>query len=159
MVVLPNLDLPFNLSPATLNLMPLPRFSLQQLSRLGSKCLGFIGLIVFPGCGHINVMGRTIPDSEYQAMYDAAIAREKNHLEPEGVHDEFEKIPSWDQYWCTIGGASAAPPTAQSTRLRQYIVAKRRTLGLKQLTCGIECKSGDLNPKHYYTPGDPRIFQ
>jgi hypothetical protein len=139
--------------------MSLQRLILQKLRRLGLRCLGLLGMSALTGCGHVNVMGRNIPDSEHKAGYDAAIAREKNHMEPEGVHDEFGKIPSWDQYWCTIGGASATPPTAQSTRLRRYIIAKRRGLGLKELTCGTEYKSGDFNPKLYYTPGDPRIFQ
>ena len=107
----------------------------------------------------MNVMGRNVSDSEYIALYDGAIARERNHMEPEGVHDEHGKIPSWNEYWCTIGGASASPSTAQSRRMKRYIIEKRRALGLKELTCGIEYKLGDSNPGHYYSAGDPRIFQ
>jgi len=134
-------------------------FLSRRLSRFVLRCLGIGVSLALGGCGPINVMGRNVPDSEYFALYDAGIAREKNHLEPDGVHDEHGRIPSWNEYWCTIGGATASPSTPQSRRMRRYIVEKRRALGLKELTCGMEYKPGDSNPGHYYAPGDPRIFQ
>ncbi len=123
----------------------------------------------FAGCvGRINVMGRDVPESEYMALYDSAIAREKLHLEPNLGHDEKGRIPSWDQFWCTIGGTTAMPPTAQTRRLKKYIIAKRRSLGLPELTCGLDYEpsgtganagSGSFRPDRYFKPGDPRIFQ
>jgi len=139
--------------------MPDPGSILRRLGRFFLRFLGIAVSLALGGCGPINVVGRSVPDSEYIALYDSAIAREKNHLEPEGVHDEHERIPSWNEFWCTIGGASASPSTAQSRRMRRYIIEKRRALGLKELTCGMEYKPGDSNPSHCYAHGDPRIFQ
>jgi hypothetical protein len=44
---------------------------------------GTLALLV-AACAPINVMGRNVPDSEYQALYDREIAREKSGLKPDG---------------------------------------------------------------------------
>jgi hypothetical protein len=85
------------------------------------------------GC-HINVMGRSVPDSEYQAMYDADIAREKNGQKPSGGHDEHGRVPSWNEYWRSFVGPNPVPPTAQSRRMKRYIIEHRRAAGLPELT-------------------------
>src|SRR4051812_12889458 len=131
--------------------------------------LGLLGTGFSVGCmGRINVMGRDVPESEYRASYDALIAREKQGLEPTGAHDEHGRIPSWDQFWCNMGGTTAVPPTAQSRRLKRYIIEKRRALGLKELTCGLDYipsgrgpngAPGSFRPDRFFKPGDPRIFQ
>ena len=85
-------------------------------------------------CSPINVMGRSLPDQEYIALYDAGIAREKSELKPNGVHDEYGRVPSWNEYWRTIGGTNPVPPTAQSRRLKRYIIEHRRAAGLPELS-------------------------
>jgi len=139
--------------------MPNSRFFPRRLGRFVLRGLGLAFSVALGGCGPINVMGHNIGDSEYIALYDAGIAREKNHMEPDGVHDEHGRVPSWNEYWRTIGGAQATPSTAQSRRMRRYIIEKRRALGLKELTSGIKYKPGGSPFDHYYAPGDPRIFQ
>ena len=113
-------------------------------------------------------MGRDIPDSEFRATYDQNIARERQHLEPTEAHDEKGRIPSWDQYWCTAGGLSTNPSTAQSRRLKRYVVTQRRAAGLRELTntgdfdpgsTRPDGPPGSVRPDHYYPSGDPRIFQ
>lgn len=83
----------------------------------------------------MNVLGRSVPDSEYIALYDSEIAREVKGLPPSGGHDENGKPFSWDETWCTIGPTRTEPPTAQSRRMKQYIISHRRALGLPELTC------------------------
>lgn len=102
-----------------------------------SASVSVVGILalVMPACSGINVMGRSVPDSEYIALYDGAMAREKSGLKPTGVHDEHGGLPSWDEYWCTIGGTGAVPSTAQSRRLKRYIIEHRRALGLPKLSC------------------------
>ena len=105
----------------------------------GMKCLllPFLAAILswmMSGCSPINVMGRSVPDSEYHALYDRGIAREKNGLKPD-ARDEHGRVISWDEYWCTIGGTSAVPPTAGTRRLKRYIISHRRALGLPELSC------------------------
>lgn len=85
-------------------------------------------------CSPINVMGRNVSDQEYIALYDAGIAREKSGLKPSGVHDEYGRVPSWNEYWRTIGGTNPIPPTAQSRRLKRYIIEHRRAAGLPELS-------------------------
>ena len=85
-------------------------------------------------CSPINVMGRNVSDREYIALYDAGIAREKSGLKPGGVHDEYGRVPSWNEYWRTIGGTNPIPPTAQSRRLKRYIIEHRRAAGLPELS-------------------------
>ncbi len=67
------------------------------------RLAGIVALAA-PACSRINVMGRNVPDNEYIALYNRAMAREKNGLKPTGVHDENGGLPSWGEYWCTIGG-------------------------------------------------------
>lgn len=129
--------------------------------------LGLLGCLLLAGCiGKINVMGRNIPDSEYKASYDLDITREKQGLEPAGAHDEHGRIPSWDQFWCTVGGTSDVTKPARSRRLKRYIIKKRRAAGLRGLSSRMsfiytESNSDSWPPMfdHYYKPGDPRIFQ
>ena len=93
----------------------------------------FAGMM--PACSPmINVMGRSVPDSEYKASYDAEIAREKSGLKPSGAHDEYGRVPSWNEFWFTIAGPGATTPTAQSRRIKNYILKRRRSEGLPELT-------------------------
>ena len=85
-------------------------------------------------CAPMNVMGRSVPDQEYIVLYDAGIAREKSGLKPDGAHDEYGRVPSWNEYWRTIGGTNPVPPTAQSRRLKRYIIEHRRAAGLPELS-------------------------
>lgn len=103
-------------------------------ARLSLILAGIVALAA-TACSPINVLGRSVPDSEYIAMYNQDMAREKNGLKPTGVHDENGNLPSWDEFWCTIGGTGAVPPTAQSRRLKRYIIEHRRALGLPELSC------------------------
>ena len=137
--------------------MKFPARLLRRMLPFAASCfLGAIGA----GClGHINVLGRDVPDSEHHAFYDIQIAREKQGLEPE-EHNEHGRIPSWDQFWCNVGGTSIMPPTAQSRRLRRYIIERRRAAGLRELSCGREgYDRNNYRSDHFYKPGDPRIFQ
>ncbi len=88
---------------------------------------------LLPGCAHINVMGRKVTDGEYKAIYDADIEREKKGLLPGGAHDEFGRAPSWSEYWRIYAGPNPVPPTAQSRRLKRYIINRRRAEGLPEL--------------------------
>jgi len=108
------------------------------MSRLLLPSLAVVLAYVVSACSPINVMGRSVPDSEYTALYDRGIAREKSGLKPDDAHDEHGKPPTWDEYWCTIGGTGAVPPTAQSRRLKRYIITHRRALGLPELSCARE---------------------
>ena len=92
-------------------------------------------LSLLSACTPINVMGRNVPESEYRAMYDADMAREKRGLPQINGHDENGRVAGWDEYWCTIGGTSAVPATARTRRLKRYIIAHRRALGLPELCC------------------------
>jgi hypothetical protein len=85
-------------------------------------------------CSPVNVMGRSVSDQEYIALYDAGIAREKRGLKPDGGHDEYGRVPSWNEYWRTMGGTNPVPPTAQSRRLKRYIIEHRRAAGLPELS-------------------------
>ena len=108
-----------------------PRFALYGRLLLLTLVLGWAGLAA--GClGRINVVGRDVPDREYRSGYDTLIAREKQGL-PTDQRDVNGGIQSWDKFWCTIGPAI---PTAQSRRLKRYIIERRRALGLRELTCG-----------------------
>ena len=82
----------------------------------------------------MNVAGRSVPDSEYEAMYDAAIAREQRGLKPSGAHDENGRVPSWNEFWRTYAGPNPVPPTAQSRRMKRYVFEHRRAAGLPELT-------------------------
>ncbi|MEP6667694.1 MAG: hypothetical protein ABJF10_00990 [Chthoniobacter sp.] len=99
---------------------------------LPSLAVALAGLV--SACAPINVMGRSVPDSEYIALYDRGIAREKRGLKPDDAHDEHGRPPSWDEYWCGIGGTGPVPPTMQSRRLKRYIITHRRALGLPELS-------------------------
>ncbi len=131
------------------------RFFLTKGLQLAGAGLALLSL--FAGCTRINVMGRDVSDAEYFASHDLSIARERRRLEPE-AHDEHGRIPSWDQFWCMAAGA--VPPTAQSRRMKRYIIEKRRAFGLPELTCGLDYQPEvSFRPDHYYPPGDPRIFR
>ena len=85
-------------------------------------------------CLPVNVLGRSVPDSEYKALYDSEIAREKSGLQPGGASDEQGRAPSWNEFWRTVGGTNPVPPTTQSLRLKRYIIEQRRAAGLPELT-------------------------
>ena len=85
-------------------------------------------------CMRVNVLGHDVSDREYIALYDKGIALEKSGRKPTGMHDEQGRVPSWNEYWMTIGGINPDPPTAQSRRLRRYIIEHRRAAGLPELT-------------------------
>ena len=129
--------------------------------------LCLLAALMLAGCiGKINVMGRDVPDREYKTSYDLDIAREKQGLEPTGVHDEHGRIPSWDQFWCTIGGTQDVSKPARSRRLKRYIIKQRRAAGLRELSSRMSFIYTESNTDswpsmhdHYYKPGDPRIFQ
>lgn len=129
--------------------------------------LCLLAALLLANCiGKINVMGRDVPDSEYKASYDLAIIREKQGLEPTDVHDEYGRIPSWDQFWCTIGGTQDVTKPARSRRLKRYIITQRRAAGLRELSSRMSFIYTESNTDswpsmqdHYYKSGDPRIFQ
>lgn len=100
--------------------------------------LAAFSLSLTSACTPINVMGRNIPESEYRAMYDADMAREKRGLPQINGHDEYGRVAGWDEYWWTIGGTSAVPPTARTRRLKHYIITHRRALGLPELSCATQ---------------------
>lgn len=107
---------------------------MRPMNRLLLVSLVVVLAYAASACSPINVMGRSVPDGEYIALYDRGIAREKSGLKPDDAHDEHGRPPSWDEYWCEIGGTGAVPPTAQSRRLKRYIIARRRALGLPELS-------------------------
>ncbi len=129
--------------------------------------LCLLAVLLLASCiSKINVMGRDVPDSEYKASYDLAIIREKQGLEPTDVHDEYGRIPSWDQFWCTIGGTQDVTKPARSRRLKRYIITQRRAAGLRELSSRMSFIYTESNTDswpsmqdHYYKSGDPRIFQ
>ncbi len=135
--------------------------SLQKYAPL----IMLLGAFLLTGC-KINVMGREVTDSEYKASYDLDIAREKQGLEPAGMHDEHGRIPSWDQFWCSIGGTTDVTKPARSRRLKSYIIKQRRAAGLRELSSRMSFiyteSNTDSRPPmfdHYYKSGDSRIFQ
>jgi hypothetical protein len=110
----------------------------MEIKRWSMRCFAGMTALWGSACGPINVMGRSTPDSEYIVLYDADMAREKQGLPPIGGHDEDGRPWSWDKSWCSIGPTRTVPPTAQSRRMRRYIVEKRRKLGLVELSCAGE---------------------
>ncbi len=110
--------------------------------RLGTLPILLVALasLFLSSCGGINVMGRSFSDRSYKDSYDGAIAREKQGLKPEEVHDEYGRIPSWDEYWNHYNGGhdTGETSTAQSRRLHRYIVRERRKAGLPDLSPLVE---------------------
>jgi hypothetical protein len=104
------------------------------MQRVSLSVLGAFLLWMTSACSPVNVMGRSVSDQEYIALYDAGIAREKSGLKPSDAHDEYGRAPSWNEYWRTIGGANPVSPTGQSRRLQRYIIEHRRAAGLPELT-------------------------
>ncbi len=105
------------------------------MKRFTAPCLAAFLVTLTSACTPINVMGRNIPESEYRAMYDADIAREKRGLPQINGHDEYGRVAGWDEYWCSIGGTSAVPGDARTRRLKNYIITHRRAVDLPELSC------------------------
>jgi len=110
----------------------------MEIKRWVMRCLAGMSALWGSACGPMNVMGRSVPDKEYIALYDSEMAREKKGLPPSGGHDEQGRPTPWDEFWCSVGPTRTIPATAQSRRMRKYIVEHRRALGLPELSCAAE---------------------